>query len=118
MLGGAFDAVFGDGRGSRESDGNRGGNTHGHYSATELLVRGNLAPDRCRRCREVLPGLANVVVISGSDTSMDCVRTAIRLGAETQLLVEAEIRAEAKTQRARRGREVRDTDASNADYQR
>jgi glutamate synthase (NADPH/NADH) small chain len=46
-------------------------------------VRGNLAPEQLpEQYRDPLPELKNVVVIGGGDTSMDCVRTAIRLGAE------------------------------------
>ncbi|MGH2633424.1 MAG: FAD-dependent oxidoreductase, partial [Tepidiformaceae bacterium] len=53
------------------------------HKATDFLVRGNLAAGQLpEHLREPLPKLHNVVVIGGGDTSMDCVRTAVRLGAE------------------------------------
>ena len=84
MLAGEFDAVFvGTGAGVGNQMEIEGENLQGVYSATEFLVRGNLKPDQLpAQYREVLPKLKNVVVIGGGDTSMDCVRTAIRLGAE------------------------------------
>ncbi|HYM15655.1 MAG TPA: NADPH-dependent glutamate synthase [Dehalococcoidia bacterium] len=55
----------------------------GIYAATEFLVRGNLRPDQLPdHMREPLDVGNDVVVIGGGDTSMDCVRTAVRLGAE------------------------------------
>lgn len=79
-----FDAVFlGTGAGVGNQMEIEGENLQGVYSATEFLVRGNLAADQLpAHFREPLPHLTNVVVIGGGDTSMDCVRTAIRLGAE------------------------------------
>ncbi|HXK33509.1 MAG TPA: NADPH-dependent glutamate synthase [Dehalococcoidia bacterium] len=54
----------------------------GIYPATEFLVRGNLRPDQLpESMREPLEVGDDVVVIGGGDTSMDCVRTAVRLGA-------------------------------------
>lgn len=53
------------------------------YQATDFLVRGNLRPDELPEGQRERPYVGtDVVVIGGGDTSMDCVRTAIRLGAE------------------------------------
>jgi glutamate synthase (NADPH/NADH) small chain len=55
----------------------------GIFAATEFLVRGNLRPDQLpEQMRGGLDIGRNVVVIGGGDTSMDCVRTAVRLGAQ------------------------------------
>ena len=58
------------------------------YAATEFLVRANLPlealPDEMGGRPEVG---ANVVVVGGGDTSMDCVRSAIRLGADQVTLL-------------------------------
>ncbi|MCH7836127.1 MAG: NADPH-dependent glutamate synthase [Chloroflexi bacterium] len=54
------------------------------YQATEFLVRGNLEPQQLPdEMRQPLPVGKHVLVVGGGDTSMDCVRTAIRLGAES-----------------------------------
>ena len=84
MLAGEFDAVFvGTGAGVGNQMEIEGETLQGVYSATEFLVRGNLLPEQLpEQYREPLPELHNVVVIGGGDTSMDCVRTAVRLGAE------------------------------------
>ncbi|HEY5640888.1 MAG TPA: NADPH-dependent glutamate synthase [Dehalococcoidia bacterium] len=52
------------------------------YQATEFLVRGNLEPEQLPQpMREPLDVAGKrVLVVGGGDTSMDCVRTAIRLG--------------------------------------
>ncbi len=84
MLAGQFDAVFvGTGAGVGNEMGLEGENLVGVHKATDFLVRGNLAADQLpSHLREPLPPPHNVVVIGGGDTSMDCVRTAIRIGAE------------------------------------
>ncbi|MDP2328783.1 MAG: NAD(P)-dependent oxidoreductase [Dehalococcoidia bacterium] len=52
------------------------------YQATDFLVRGNLRPDELPEHLREKPYIGtDVVVVGGGDTSMDCVRTAIRLGA-------------------------------------
>jgi len=53
------------------------------YQATEWLVRGNLEPEQLPEAmRQPLDAAGkNVLVVGGGDTSMDCVRTAVRLGA-------------------------------------
>ena len=52
------------------------------YQATEFLVRGNLEPEQLPEAmRQSLDVKGKrVLVVGGGDTSMDCVRTAIRLG--------------------------------------
>jgi glutamate synthase (NADPH/NADH) small chain len=77
------------------------------YAATEFLVRGNLAPESLpEHMRQPMPIGDDMVVIGGGDTSMDCVRTAVRLGAknvtcvyrrtETEMLGREEERTHAK----------------------
>jgi len=84
MLAGQFDAVFvGTGAGMGNEMGLEGETLEGVHKATDFLVRGNLTAEQLpANLRDPLPQLHNVVVIGGGDTSMDCVRTAVRLGAE------------------------------------
>ena len=96
MLAGGFDAVFvGTGAGVGQQLAIRGGELDGIYAATEFLVRGNLRPEQLpEHMREPLEVGKNVVVIGGGDTSMDCVRTAVRLGAENVTCVYRRTEAE------------------------
>jgi glutamate synthase (NADPH/NADH) small chain len=91
-----FHAVFiGTGAGVGNEMGIEGEDLEGVYSATEFLVRGNLAPEMLpERLRTPLPKLNDVVVIGGGDTSMDCVRTAVRLGAQNVTCVYRRTEAE------------------------
>ncbi len=78
-----FHAVF---LGHGASQGNRlevpGGDLPGVIMATEFLVRGNLQTEQMPEwMREPLTLAGRVLVVGGGDTSMDCVRTAVRLGA-------------------------------------
>jgi len=79
-----FDAVFvgtGAGLGGRLAI--PGEEFTGIYAATEFLVRGNLRPDQLpEHMRGPIEVGKDFVVIGGGDTSMDCVRTAVRIGAE------------------------------------
>jgi glutamate synthase (NADPH/NADH) small chain len=59
----------------------------GVISATEFLVRTNLPPeDLPEALRAPLGRPRRVVVVGGGDTSMDCVRSARRLGAQVTLV--------------------------------
>ena len=78
-----YDAVFlgvGASRGNRLDV--RGADLPGVIMATEFLVRGNLRPEQLpESMRTPLEIGDHVFVIGGGDTAMDCVRTAMRLGA-------------------------------------
>ncbi|HEY8490104.1 MAG TPA: FAD-dependent oxidoreductase, partial [Dehalococcoidia bacterium] len=96
-----YDAVF---IGTGAPLGNRlnvpGEELRGVYQATDFLVRGNLPPELLpENLREPLEPGRRVVVIGGGDTSMDCVRTARRLGAEEVYCVYR------RTEKEMRGRE-------------
>ncbi|MCC7363347.1 MAG: NAD(P)-dependent oxidoreductase [Dehalococcoidia bacterium] len=84
-----FEAVFlGTGAGVGNAMQIEGEELDGVHKATDFLVRGNLPKEHLPGAlQEPLPALHNVVVIGGGDTSMDCVRTAVRLGAEKVTLV-------------------------------
>ncbi len=79
-----FDAIFiGTGAGVGNALRLEGEELTHVYQATDFLVRGNLRPDELPEGQREKPYIGtDVVVIGGGDTSMDCVRTAIRLGAE------------------------------------
>jgi glutamate synthase (NADPH) small chain len=68
------------------------------YQATEFLVRGNLEPDQLpENMREPLDCKdKDVLVVGGGDTSMDCVRTAIRLEAKSVTCMYRRTEAEQK----------------------
>ena len=89
LIADGYDAVF---LGHGASDGNDlevdGAVLTGVMQATEFLSRGNLPPDQLpESMRDVLFVGRRVVVIGGGDTSMDCARTAVRLGASDVTLV-------------------------------
>ena len=79
-----FDAVFiGTGAGVGNQLRVEGEELANVYQATDFLVRGNLRPDELPEGQRERPYVGtDVVVVGGGDTSMDCVRTAIRLGAQ------------------------------------
>jgi glutamate synthase (NADPH/NADH) small chain len=80
-----FDAVF-IGVGSEidaKMEDTPGTDLPGVYEATDFLIRGNVDPDLLPdNMRTPLEIGKNVAVIGGGDTASDCLRTALRLGAE------------------------------------
>jgi glutamate synthase (NADPH/NADH) small chain len=84
-----FDAIF---LAHGASSGNPleidGGELSGVHQATEFLSRANLTPSELpASLREPLHAGRRVVIIGGGDTSMDCARSAVRLGASEVTLV-------------------------------
>jgi glutamate synthase (NADPH/NADH) small chain len=55
----------------------------GVYLATEFLIRANVDPDQLPEDKRGKPEIGNkVAVIGGGDTASDCLRSALRLGAD------------------------------------
>jgi glutamate synthase (NADPH/NADH) small chain len=79
-----YNAIFlGHGASQGVSLGAPGSDLDEVYMATDFLVRGNLPPEQLPEGqREPIKIGRQVAVLGGGDTAMDCVRTAIRLGAE------------------------------------
>jgi glutamate synthase (NADPH) small chain len=84
-----FDAVFvANGAGLPTMMGIAGENLKGVYAANEYLTRVNLMEaGRKEDCSTPIIKRAEVAVIGGGNTAMDCVRTARRLGAERAMIV-------------------------------
>ena len=79
-----YDAIFlGHGAGIGNLLGIENDDLKEVYLATDFLVRGNLKPEQLPESqREPIHVGKRVLVIGGGDTAMDCVRTAVRLGAK------------------------------------
>ncbi|MEX0750166.1 MAG: NAD(P)-dependent oxidoreductase [Dehalococcoidia bacterium] len=89
LLADGYDAVF---LAHGASVGNpldvEGGDLTGVMQATEFLSRANLTKDELpEHMREAMHVGRRIVIIGGGDTSMDCARTAVRLGARKVTLV-------------------------------
>ena len=87
LLARGYDAVF---LGHGATAGNRikmpGEELKNVYQATEFLVRGNLPPEELPEELRTKPYVGGrTAVIGGGDTSMDCVRTALRLRPEGEV---------------------------------
>ncbi len=89
LLAGGYNAVFlGHGAGVGNPLDLEGSALAGVIQATEFLSRGNLRPSELPDpMREPLHPGRRVVIIGGGDTSMDCARTAVRLGCSEVTLV-------------------------------
>jgi glutamate synthase (NADPH/NADH) small chain len=80
-----FDAVFlGVGAGiDAKMEKTPGTDLPGVYEATDFLIRGNVNPRHLPAGQKEPPQVGKrVVVIGGGDTASDCLRTALRMGAE------------------------------------
>ena len=89
LLNEGYDAVFlGHGAGIGNPLEIEGAELAGVIQATEFLSRGNLPADELpKHMRAPLNAGRRIVVIGGGDTSMDCARTAVRLGGRKVTLV-------------------------------
>lgn len=84
LLAGGFDAVFlAVGSGIDSPMDVPGADLPGVYPATEFLIRGNVDPSILPSWMSGRPSVGRkVAVVGGGDTASDCLRTAVRFGAE------------------------------------